>query len=237
MTKGWLFLIPPTILLAGCAPAPKEKAAAASQPAVTVSTATVATETWPSIYEATGTVRARTSAAIAAKLMGYVREVKAQAGDQVREGQLLVTLDTRDLDVSSRRAEAAREEVWTAVPEADSAVEGAKANLDLAKVTFGRMQDLFQKTSISNQEFDEASAKLKAAQAAYQMAAARRLQLNSKLAEVDQEVHSTEVTRSYADVLAPFAGVVISKSVDPGSLALPGAPLFTIEREGAYRLE
>jgi RND family efflux transporter MFP subunit len=123
------------------------------------------------------------------------------------------------------------------VPEADSAVEGAKANLDLAKVTFGRMQDLFQKTSISNQEFDEASAKLKAAQAAYQMAAARRLQLNSKLAEVDQEVRSTEVTRSYADVLAPFAGVVISKSVDPGSLALPGAPLFTIEREGAYRLE
>jgi RND family efflux transporter MFP subunit len=169
--------------------------------------------------------------------MGYVREVKVQTGDRVREGQLLVTLDTRDLDISSRRAEAAREEVRTAVPEADSAVEGAKANLDLAKVTFGRMQDLFQKTSISNQEFDEASAKLKAAQAAYQMAAARRLQLNSKLAEVDQEVRSTEVTRSYADVLAPFAGVVISKSVDPGSLALPGAPLFTIEREGTYRLE
>jgi RND family efflux transporter MFP subunit len=160
-----------------------------------------------------------------------------QTGDHVREGQLLVTLDTRDLDISSRRAEAAREEVRTAVPEADGAVEGAKANLDLAKVTFGRMQDLFQKTSISNQEFDEASAKLKAAQAAYQMAAARRLQLNSKLAEVDQEVRSTEVTRSYADVLAPFAGVVISKSVEPGSLALPGAPLFTIEREGTYRLE
>jgi RND family efflux transporter MFP subunit len=169
--------------------------------------------------------------------MGYVREVKVQTGDRVREGQLLVTLDTRDLDISSRRAEAAREEVRTAVPEAASAVEGAKANLDLAKVTFGRMQDLFQKTSISNQEFDEASAKLKAAQAAYQMAAARRLQLNSKLAEVDQEVRSTEVARSYADVLAPFAGVVISKSVDPGSLALPGAPLFTIEREGTYRLE
>ena len=56
-------------------------------------------------------MRARTSAVISAKLMGYVREVKVQAGDRVREGQLLVTLDTRDLDVSSRRAEAAREEV------------------------------------------------------------------------------------------------------------------------------
>ena len=237
MTKSLLLLIPSVMWLAGCGEAPREKSTATSAPAVAVSIVPAATETWPSIYEATGTVRARTSSIISAKLMGYVREVKVQTGDRVREGQLLVTLDTRDLDISSRRAEAAREEVRTAVPEADSAVEGAKANLDLAKVTFGRMQDLFQKTSISNQEFDEASAKLKAAQAAYQMAAARRLQLNSKLAEVDQEVRSTEVTRSYADVLAPFAGVVISKSVEPGSLALPGAPLFTIEREGTYRLE
>ena len=123
------------------------------------------------------------------------------------------------------------------MPEADSAVAAAKANLDLAQVTFGRMQELFQKKSISNQEFDEASARLKAAQAAYDMARARRVQLNSKLAEVDQEVRATEVTRSYADVLAPFAGVVIAKSVEPGSLALPGTPLLTIEREGAYRLE
>jgi membrane fusion protein, multidrug efflux system len=235
--KRLLIPIPFVMWLAGCGEAPREKSSVSSAPAVAVSTVTAATETWPSIYEATGTVRARTSAVISAKLMGYVREVKVQTGDRVRQGQLLVTLDTRDLDVSSRRAEAAREEVRTAVPEADSAVAAAKANLDLAQVTFGRMQDLFQKKSISNQEFDEASAKLKAAQAAYEMARARRLQLNSKLAQVDQEVRATEVTRSYADVLAPFAGVVISKSIDPGSLALPGAPLFTIEREGAYRLE
>jgi RND family efflux transporter MFP subunit len=174
---------------------------------------------------------------IAAKLMGYVREVKVQAGDRVREGQPLVMLDTRDLDVSSRRAEAARDEVRTAVPEADGAVAAAKANLDLAQVTFGRMRDLFQKKSISNQEFDEASAKLKAAQAAYDMTQARRVQLNATLARVDQEVRSTEVTRSYAQVLAPFAGIVVSKAIEPGSLAVPGAPLLTIEREGAYRFE
>lgn len=237
MTKRLLIPIVFAIWLAGCGEASKEKPVASSAPAVAVSTVTAATETWPSIYEATGTVRARTSAVISAKLTGYVREVKVQAGDRVREGQLLVTLDTRDLDVSSRRAEAAREGVRTAVPEADSAVAAAKANLDLAQVTFGRMQELFQKKSISNQEFDEASARLKAAQAAYDMARARRVQLNSKLAEVDQEVRATEVTRSYADVLAPFAGIVTARPVEPGSLALPGTPLLTIEREGAYRLE
>jgi RND family efflux transporter MFP subunit len=236
MTKNFLLLIPAAIWLAGCGEAPKEKPVASSPP-IAVSTVTAGIEAWPSIYEATGTVRARTSAVISAKLMGYVHDVKVQAGDRVREGQILVTLDPRDLDTGSRRAEAAREEVRTAVPEADSAVAAAKANLDLAQVTFGRMQDLFQKKSISNQEFDEASAKLKVAQATYEMARARRVQLNSKLAQVDQEVRSAEVARSYADVLAPFAGVVTAKSVDPGSLALPGTPLLTIEREGAYRLE
>ena len=237
MKKALLVSIAFTMGLAGCGQAPRAKVSASSEPAVPVSTITATTQTWLATYETTGTVRARTSVAISAKLMGYVREVKVQAGDRVREGQLLVTLDTRDLDVNSRRAEAAREEARSGVPEADSAVAAAQANLDLARTTFGRMRDLFQKTSISNQEFDEASAKLKGAGAAYEMARARRLQLNSKLAQVDQEVRATEVARSYADVTAPFAGVIVSKSVEPGTLALPGAPLFTIEREGDYRLE
>jgi RND family efflux transporter MFP subunit len=166
-----------------------------------------------------------------------VREVKVQAGDRVREGQLLIALDARDLDVNSRRAEAALDEVRSAVPEADSAVAGAKANLDLVQTTFNRMQELWNKKSISNQEFDESSAKLKSAQAAYEMARARRAQLDTQAARVQQDVRGTEVARSYAEITAPFAGVVTAKSVDPGALAVPGAPLLTIEREGAYRLE
>lgn len=237
MTKQLLLVLPAALWLGACSEAPKAKPAASSSRPVAVSVITAATETWPALYEATGTVRARTSAVISAKLMGYVREVKVQTGDRVREGQLLVALDARDLDVGSRRAESAREEVRAGIPEADSAVAAAKANLDLAQVTFGRMQDMYQKKSISNQEFDEASARLKAAQAAFDMARSRRTQLDSRLAEADQEVRSTEVTRSYAEVLAPFPGVVVARSVEPGILALPGTPMFTIEREGAYRLE
>jgi len=63
-----------------------------------VGTAAVAETDWPSSYEATGTVRARTTATISSKLMGYAREVRAQIGDHVREGQPLVVLDARDLE-------------------------------------------------------------------------------------------------------------------------------------------
>jgi multidrug efflux pump subunit AcrA (membrane-fusion protein) len=232
-----LFAVPFALWLAGCGEVPRESKSAAPAAPIAVKTVVAATGQWPTLYETTGTVRARTTATISTKLMSYVREVKVQVGDHVREGQSLVSLDTRDLDISTRRTEAGRQEVRDALPEADHAVAAAKANLDLAQSTFNRMQELFGKKSISNQEFDEASARLKAAQAAYDMARAKRTQLDAKLAQAEQEVRASEVTRSYAEVNAPFAGVVVAKTVEAGNLALPGAPLLTMEREGTYRLE
>ena len=236
MRNKLLWLTPFALWLAGCSEPPQE-AKSSKAPPVAVSVVTVAEQPWPSIYEATGTVRARTSAVIAARMLGYVREVKVQAGDHVQAGQLLVTLEARDLDVNASKAQAALEEVRGAVPEADHAVAGAKVNLDLAQTTFNRMQELWNKTSISHQEFDESSAKLKAAQSAYEASRARRAQLDTQAARVQQDIRAAEVARGYAEITAPFAGVVTAKSVDPGTLATPGAPLLTVEREGAYRLE
>ncbi len=236
MRTPYLLLIP-VAWLTGCGETPQTARPATPSAPIAVTTVAAANETLPVLYEATGTVRARTSGTISARMSGYVREVKAQVGDRVREGQSLITLDARDLDVASKRAEAARAEVRAGMPEADTAIVAAKASLDLAQTTFNRMQELFRKTSISNQELDEASARLKAAQAACDMAKARRTQLDARLATVEQDVRSAEVSRTYAEVLAPFTGVIVTRSVEPGQLATPGAPLFTIEREGAFRLE
>ena len=224
-------------LWSGCGGSESQPKAAANAPAVPVQTATVSSQEWPVVYEATGTVRARTAAVLSSKIMAYVRQVAVQVGDRVREGQLLVTLDAQDLDTNVLRAQAAESEVLSAVPEADNGVAGAKANLDLAQSTFKRMEELASKKSISNQEFDEASARFKSAQAAYEMARAKRTQLDSKRAQVQQEVRGASIMRDYARISAPFSGVVTAKSVEPGNLAAPGAPLLTVEREGAYRLE
>ncbi len=224
-------------LLTSCGSSEPQRVSASNPAAIAVQTATVAAQEWPELYEATGSVRARTAATISSKVMAYVEEVNVKVGDRVRQGQPLITIDSRDLDANVRRAEAARSEVQTAIPEADQAVAAAKANLDLAQTTFKRMEDLAAKKSISSQEFDEASARLKSAQANYEMARARRAQIAPKLAQVEQEIRSATIVRGYASIVAPFAGVVTAKSVEPGNLASPGAPLLTIEQEGAYRLE
>jgi RND family efflux transporter MFP subunit len=169
--------------------------------------------------------------------MAYVQRVAVQVGDHVRAGQILVSLDARDMETGVHRAEAGRTEIQSAIPELEGALAAAKANLDLAQATYKRMEELAAKKSISNQEFDEASARLKAAQANYEMARARRTQIDSKMAQAEQDVRSARITSDYSRITAPFAGVVTAKSVDPGNLAMPGAPLLTIDQEGAYRLE
>ena len=230
-------LIAASVFLTSCGGEKPRPAEAAGKPPVAVRTVTAEAREWPAVYEATGVVRARTTATISAKVMGYVQQVAVQVGDRVSAGQLLVTLDSRDMESSVRRAEAAQAEVRSAISEADSGVASAKANLDLAQSTYKRMEDLAARKSISNQEFDEASARLKAAQAGYEMVRARRAQVDSKMAQVEQEIQAARIMREYARIAAPFAGVVTAKSVEQGNLATPGAPLLTIEQDGAYRLE
>jgi RND family efflux transporter MFP subunit len=169
--------------------------------------------------------------------MGYVQQVGAKEGDHVSAGQLLIALEARDLEAGYRRAELGRTEVQASIPEADYAISAAKANLDLAQVTCKRVEDLAAKKSVTTQELDEATARLKAAQSNYDMARPRRAQLDSRVAQAEQEMRSAAITRDYARIAAPFAGTVTAKMVDPGNLALPGAPLVTLEQDSAYRLE
>ena len=225
------------LFLTGCESGLADKTGNTPVTPMRVETVAVAETDWPSTYEATGTIRAKTTATISSKLMGYAREVRAEIGDRVRKGHPLAVLDARDLEASVARAEAGREEVQSAISEAESAVALARSQLDLAQLTFNRIQDLLNKRSITNQEYDEASARLKAAQAALDMACAKRTQLDAKMAQIEQEVRAAGIQRGYSEIIAPFSGTIITKSIDPGTLAVPGAPLFTIEGDGAYRLE
>ncbi len=226
-----------SIFLAACAgPEPHPQAASTAAP-VAVKTVAAAASDWSDTYEATGAVRARTTAALSSRVMAYVQQVSVAVGDRVREGQVLVTLDARDLEVNIRRTEAGRAEVQSAIPEADHGIAAAKANLDLAQVTFRRIDDLASKKSVSGQELDEATARLKAAQSAHEAARAKRAQLDSRLAQVDQEIKSATIVRDYTRITAPFNGIVTTKAVEPGALANPGVPLLTLERDSGCRLE
>ncbi|MCP5117631.1 MAG: efflux RND transporter periplasmic adaptor subunit, partial [bacterium] len=206
-------------------------------PPVTVHTVTTERTLWSGYYEAIGTVRARATATMQSRVMGYGQEVHVNTGDRVKKGQLLIWLDARDLDSGLRQAEAALSEANSARAEVESAIAAAEAQLNLAETTLRRMKDLHDKKSISDQEYDEAHAKVKMAEANRASALSKQSQLASRIQQAEQAVQSARIMKEYAAIQAPFDGTLTRKMVEPGNLAAPGAPLLEIERAGSFRLE
>ena len=226
------------LITAGCSQHEARVAAAgAEQRVATVQVETVADSEIADIYQASGSVRARYSAAIAAKIAANILEVRVQTGDHVQAGQTLIVLDRRDLEANLRRSEAARAEAESAIDETESAITAARANFELARVTHKRFQDLLANASVSQQEFDESQARLRSAEATLEMAASKRRQIGARRSQAEAEIAAARVALGYATLTAPFAALVTERKADPGSLATPGAPLLTLEREGNPRLE
>jgi multidrug efflux pump subunit AcrA (membrane-fusion protein) len=226
------------LMTAGCSWQEAPLAATGAQPtAVAVQIETVAASEIADIYQASGTVRARYTAGIAAKIAANILEIRVQTGDRVQADQVLIVLDRRDLEANLRHAEAASTEAESAITETENAIAAARANLELARVTHNRFQNLLAKASVSQQEFDESQARLQSAEAAHEMAVAKSRQVEARRSQAEAEVAAARVALGYATLAAPFAGLVAERKADPGSLTTPGAPLLALEREGNLRLE
>ncbi len=230
-------LIPILMLaLAGCGGPDTEKSAATPASATRVAVMPVKAGAWPRSIEGMGTVEARAESVIAARAMGYIEAIRVREGDRVSAGQTLVEISARELHASADQAKAARHEARSARAEADGAVAAAEAQAVLARTTHQRMTNLHDRKSISDQEFDEASARLAAAEASLQMARARQMQVAEKIAQAAAGVAAAESQLSYLRISAPFAGVVTARMAEPGDLASPGMPLLKLEQAGNYRL-
>jgi RND family efflux transporter MFP subunit len=188
-------------------------------------------------FEAGGVVRARTTAHVVSRIVAEVREVRVKAGDRIRSGQVLIVLDSRELEAGRAGAEAGRSvaEHSAALAEADR--EAAAASLALAKATHDRIAALHSRQSATAHELDEAVAGLRAAEARAKSAEARASEAASAIEAARAAADGAGVTASYALLTSPFAGIVTEKLVEPGNMAAPGVPLLSIEDTGEFRLE
>ena len=209
-------------VLAGCANEPR----AASAPPETVSNATVIVAqrtTMPDWVEAVGTVRAAQTSQVSSQMTGNIIQIQAHEGDRVQGGQVLAILD----DAQPR---AAMEQATAALAAAEKEISSADSDLALAAATRKRYEQLYEKKSVSPQEFDEIKARHQSAESRRDIARAGQAQANAALTQA-------RTSLAYTRIRAPFAGVVTEKKVDAGVLATPGLPLFTVEDTRRYRLE
>jgi RND family efflux transporter MFP subunit len=190
-----------------------------------------------SFVEAGGVLRARLTSVVASRVMAPVAEIRVRPGDRVKQGQTLVLLDAREMRAQADRAAAALTAAQQSVRGAESEQKAAAAGLALATATHDRMSRLNASRSATAQELDEAVASLRAGEARVTGADAHAAEAVAGLKAAEADVNVRTVALSYTTLTAPFDGVVSDRSIDPGTLATPGAPLLTIEDTSSFRLE
>jgi RND family efflux transporter MFP subunit len=177
----------------------------------------------PEVVEATGTVRAVLSAQLSSQVMGTITRVNVHEGDRVRRGEVLVAIDEAQQQAAIAGAKAG-------LRASQESIAAADADYTLAESTMKRYQMLYDKKSVSPQEFDEMKTRLAAAKARRDAARAGREQSEAGVSQAGTAM-------SFTKVRAPFDSIVIARLAEPGAMAAPGVPLLTVEDPSRFRLE
>lgn len=151
-----------------------------------------------------GQVEASQSANITTRVMGYITKLYVNIGDQVKQGQLLFTVNSTD--ILAKRSQA------------DAMIAQANASLSNAQKDYDRFTALYKQQSATAKELDNATLQYRSAKAAADAAGQMRNEVNAQL--------------SYANVTAPFSGIVTQKMLDAGNMVTPGTPVIIIEQSG-----
>lgn len=225
-------------VLVGCSSNPEpEKAVIPQASPVKVRVATAARKETRRTVRLPGTVRSLTTAPLSSKVMGTVEEVRVRVGDRVKAGQLLAVVDSRDTEAMVAKSQAGLQEASMALQEVDKSLEAAVAQHVLSAATLKRYQALFDQKSVSPQEFEEVQTRERSAAASVGALQAKREQILARIQQGQADLRSAQALRSYTQLHSPLDGVVVQRQAEPGSLAVPGMPLLTVEATGRYRLE
>jgi RND family efflux transporter MFP subunit len=210
--------------------------AARAQAPIAVTIAPVVAIDTSERLEAGGVVAAQESASVSSRLVATIAGVQVKAGDRVRAGEALITLDAQDVAEHTGQARASAVAAEKALVQARTEQTAAEAEHRLATAWQKRIAALHARNSATDQERDEAEARLSAAAARLAGAQAAIDAADAHLVSARAAVGVAAATESFTTLRAPFDGLVTERLVDPGNLAAPGVPLLRIESDGARQV-
>lgn len=187
---------------------------------------------------------------------GRIAEVLVEEGARVRKGQILARLDVSRLKPQVAQAEAAVAAQRAAllqlrngsrpeeIEQERANLESAKADAANAQAQYARRRALVASSAVSRQDLDiarataeMAAAKVKVSESALALALAgprteEILQAEAQLRGSEAELELMRQQLVDAELLAPFDAVVRSRLMEPGEMASPTRPVFSLARTG-----
>ena len=175
---------------------------------------------------------------ISAQVSGQATFVGADVGDRVKKGQLLVKIDTRELDAQLKEAEARLQGAVDQAAQAKIGVETARLTLALAERAYNRTKTLLENEIITKSRLDDAQTKLDLAKEAIDNASQQYKTVSgSGVAQAEAQINAIKVLISNSAIISPLNGIVATRSINPGELTTLTTPLMTIVDTARLKLE
>lgn len=175
-----------------------------------------------------GSVQARIPVTLSARVNATVTQVHTDVGDTVRQGQLLVTLDDRDLSARRGVVTGQQEALLRNTDGARAALAKAQADLELARSKLRRDQELLAQGFVSQAVVDASNAGLGGAVAGVDAAQSTLAARGADARTLSQEARYSDAVLSYTRITAPMDGVVIQRLAEVGSTVAPGTALMKV---------
>ena len=184
------------------APQPVE-AAAETAPVMQINPSEISTiepQTLVQTVKVTGSLEPQSQTQLASQVSGRVVAVLARPGDAIREGDVLLQLDTESLTIQLNQQ--------------TSTAEATRAQLVLAESQLSRTTDLIERGLAASSGIEQAQSSVDA--------------LRANLAALEGQVEAAQIALQNATLKAPMDGIISERSVRPGQSVQQGAALFTI---------
>lgn len=151
--------------------------------------------------EVSGMLEAADVAMVSTRMMGFIEKIRYDVGDRVGKGQVLVNINTADLQAQLARV--------------DANIAEAMAAQESAKMDFDRFNNLYESNSATLKELENVTTQLKMA--------------DSRVLAAQEARKEVEVQFAYANIKSPISGTVVQKLANDGDMASPGMPILEIE--------
>lgn len=206
-----------------------------------------------------GEIKAKRSSDLAFERSARIKSISVNNGDRVKAGDDLAELDTEDLLIAQRRAEATLNNAKQVLAELvegprQETIAAAKADVaaylaekELAEFIYNKRAELFQRDAISAEELNQAKSRFEAAKARYVAADQKFLELDKGtraerkaaqqelVKQLQAELDDVNLNITRSTLKAPYSGSISMRYLDEGTVVAPGSPVLRITED--HKLE
>jgi RND family efflux transporter MFP subunit len=240
------FLASVALLAAGCSKTQSASVLGDAAHPTPIHSYTVAAETARRRIQAVGSLFPFEESILSSQVEGRVAEVLSDVGDNVREGQALITIDPQELQFEVDRQRGLVTQVRAQLgigpsdppptdPKKIASVQRAEADLFDADHKYSRAQQMYKDKLISQQQLDEAASRFQSTKATYTVALQEVDRLKALLVSSEATEKLAEKKLADAAIRAPFPGAIKTRNVHPGEYLRVQSPVMVLVRTDRLR--